>query len=146
MGAENGLGLSSWGSGRAPTFSKGHMRIAILILAFAATPAWAGWEKAATSPNGTFYLDHGTIHKNGDLRQAWQVEDLTKKRPDGTMSVRTLREYDCKADKVRVVSISDHDGAMATGHAIHSSDKPGKWVAIPPSTVISILSKVVCAN
>ena len=49
MGAENGLGLSSWGSGRAPTFSKGHMRIAILILAFAATPAWAGWDKAATA-------------------------------------------------------------------------------------------------
>ena len=49
MGAENGLGLSSWGSGRAPTFSKGHMRIANLMLAFAATPAWAGWEKAATA-------------------------------------------------------------------------------------------------
>ena len=122
------------------------MRFAFLVFAFAATSAWAGWEKAATSPNGTFYLDHATIHKNGDLRQAWQVEDLAKKRPDGAMSIRTLREYDCKADKVRVVSISDHDGAMATGHAIHSSDKPGKWVAIPPATVISILSKVVCAN
>jgi hypothetical protein len=60
--------------------------------------------------------------------------------------LRTLREYDCKADKVRGVSISDHDGAMATGHAIHSSDEPGKWVAIPPSTVISILSKVICAD
>ena|ERR1035437_6576475 len=126
---------------------KSAMRLAIgLILALATAPALAAWEKAASSDKGTFYIDPATIRKNGDLREVWQVEDFKAKRPDGAISVRTLREFDCKGDRVRVLANSEHSGAMATGKTLVSKNDTGKWGHIPPSTVIAVISKAVCAR
>ncbi len=123
------------------------MRIAMcFFLALITAPAWAAWEKAASSEKGIFYIDPATIRKNGDLHEVWQVEDFKTKRADGAMSVRTLREFDCKGERVRVLANSEHSGTMATGKTLVSKNNAGNWSHIPPSTVIAIISKTVCSR
>ena len=123
------------------------MRAALCIgIAFFAFPAWGAWEKAASSEKGTFYIDPATMRKNGELHEVWQVEDFKFKRPDGAMSARTLREFDCKGERVRILANSEHSGPMATGKALLSKNVTGNWSHIPPSTVIAIIAKTVCSR
>ena len=123
------------------------MRLLIcLILVLVTAPAWAAWEKAASSDKGIFYIDPATIRKNGDLREVWQMEDFKTKRPDGAMSARILREFDCKGERVRVLESSEHTGEKATGKTLKSKSDAGKWGHIPPSTVIAVISKTVCSR
>lgn len=118
----------------------------ILILALVTAPAWAAWEKTASNDKGTFYVDPATIRKNGDLREVWQMEDFKAKRPDGAMSARTLREFDCKGEQVRVLASSEHAGEKATGKTLKSKNETSKWGHIPPNTVIAAISKTVCSR
>ena len=110
--------------------------------------AWAEWEKAAATDSADFYIDPATIRVDGNLRRIWEVIDYTKKVKDGHLSTRMRVEYDCKQERFRVMSISQHSGAMASGNNIYSYtwDPPRKWDDIPPNSYYEIVLKIVCAK
>ena len=72
--------------------------IALLILT--ASPAWADWALVATSSNGDeAYIDMESLRIDKNLRKVWTLGNLKKKGGKGELSLRVLREFDCKQEK-----------------------------------------------
>ena len=123
------------------------MRLVLcLLLTLAALPAWAQWLKASETDTSTFYIDPATIRKDGDLRKVWTINDLKQRHKDGEMSRRSLHEYDCKEERYRTLSISEHSDPMAGGRTISSDNGSGKWNYIAPGTPAQTILRIVCAK
>ncbi len=122
------------------------MRMYLCLLALVAAPAWAEWVKVDETDEMTVYIDPAKIKKDGNLRRAWELQDLKQRDTDGEMSRRALQEYDCKEDRCRVLSISVHSEAMAGGKVIMSGEVNGKWKYIAPDTVSATVLSFVCAK
>ena len=123
------------------------MRVVLTALLLLATnSAWAEWVKVAESATLIHYLDPATIRHYGDLRSAWELEDLKTPAPKGELSLRTLFEFDCNARRVRILSASSHSGPMAMGTVISMVIVPDNWDPIPPGTLAESYLKFVCAR
>ena len=87
--------------------------ILYLFLALSAAPAWAAWvEVGGKIDEVIFYIDPATIRKDSNLRRVWAIEDLKQRHKDGEMSRRALYEYDCKEERVRILSGTEHSDPM----------------------------------
>jgi len=123
------------------------MRLALcILLALAASPALAGWVKVSETESSVFYIDSRTIHKSGDLRTVWEIQDLKQKHEDGYMSIRLWAEYDCKERRRRIKSIYGHDKPMAGGQVLMVDKLTGQWIAIAPDTPFSTILGIVCSR
>ena len=124
------------------------MRLVLcLLLALAAAPAWAEWVKVIENDEYTSYIDPATIRKDGNLRRAWEIQDLKQRNKDGEMSFRILSEYDCKEERVRTRSFSVHSDPMALGNTLSNYyGEPDKWRDIPPGTHVKKTMRIVCAK
>ena len=109
--------------------------------------AWAEWVLVSMTPNdGTeFYIDSKTIRKEGNLRKAWELQNLKTPGILGELSTRGRYEYDCKNERTRRLSSSLHSGAMAQGNTI-STDSIAEttWDEVAPRTAGASLFKYVC--
>jgi len=122
------------------------MRLVLcLLLALAAAPAWAEWVKVSETDDSVFYIDPATIRKDGNLRRVWTINDLKQRQKDGEMSRRFLNEYDCKEERSRILSISEHSDPMAGGKTLVSESKP-IWSHVPPGTPSQTMMRIVCAK
>jgi hypothetical protein len=101
------------------------MRLVLcLLLAFAASPAWAEWVKVVENNNGFTYIDPATIGKDGNLRRVWMIADLKQRDRKGYMSRRALWGIDCKQERVRVLAETTHRDPMAGGTVLSVADQP----------------------
>ena len=120
------------------------MRIVLcFLLALVASPAWAAWVPVTESESGdSYYIDPATIRVNGNLRRIWILINQKVPHPDGELSARTLQEFDCKEDRLRILAGFSHSGPMATGKVLLTVDKPPlDWHHVPPSAVFATILK-----
>lgn len=122
------------------------MRIVLCLLALIAAPAWADWVKLGEVDNLTHYIDFTTIRKNGPLRRVWTLDDLDGGTLNGKMSNLLLREYDCKEERHRILSLAAFSEPMAKGKRLFLDEEPSKWSYIPPNSYSASIIKIVCAN
>ena len=116
-------------------------------LLFAASVACAEWVKATQSKESTFYIDPATIRKNGSLRTVWGIQDLRQRHPSGYMSVRSRWEFDCKNERINLMSTTNHSEPMAGGEELKRSQWQDRdWADIAPESVSDAILKIVCAN
>ena len=111
------------------------MRLAAIFLGLllATGSAWAEWEPVFFTYDGdTNYIDPATIRKEGSLRKVWEILDLKQRHKDGEMSRRSRSEYDCKNERRRFMSISEHSEPMARGETLRSVTNTSGWYDIPP--------------
>jgi hypothetical protein len=120
--------------------------ILTLLLAAMSTGALAEWVKVAETKIDFLYFDPTTIRNNGNMRRVWELQDLKQGTQTGIMSVRALSEYDCKEERFRTLSVTTHSEPMAVGRALDSGDLSGKWHDVPPSSIVSVVFKAVCAK
>ena len=120
--------------------------ILILLLALMAQPASAAWVKVYENDTSMFYVDPASIRKNGVLVSAWGIVNLKTQEPDGALSKRALVEYDCKATRLRVLTIAAFSGPMATGKLLATESKPGDWRPIESESFFGklVTSKRIC--
>lgn len=86
--------------------------------------------------------------------QMWGLYSFS--RPDVAVtgqphrSTRSLREYDCEAPRVRLLSFVDHTGPMGTGDTIPLEDAgnspPRRWETVVPGAVDEAFWKTACAR
>lgn len=108
--------------------------------------AQAGWIKVEEIEDRSFYIDPETIRKNGNRSTVWQLVEFRKRDKDGMMSARARHEYDCKEERVRALTISNHSGSMASGETLFSHTYTASpWSDIPPGTVSRIHMEIICA-
>jgi len=123
--------------------------IALSVLLLFSSLAWAvNWVKVDSSVDGerTFYVDSDSIRKDGNLRKAWEIQDLKKRNKDGEMSRRMRVEYDCKNERSRILAFSTHSEGMARGEILFSASQVGSWREIPPGTIGELYLKFVCSR
>ena len=119
----------------------------LLALLFMSGSAWADWVQVEETDNIYVYIDPSTIRKDGNLRKVWQIHDLKKRHKDGELSRRFRMEYDCKNERYKFLSISDHSGQMASGTILlQNLVEETKWTDIPPKSAVETVLKIVCAK
>lgn len=117
------------------------------VMATSAASAFAEWTFVSESEKTNFYIDKGSIRKNGGQRTVWQISDQKQRNNDGEMSTRTKMEYDCKRERVRTLSLSTHSESMAEGKVLLSLEAdPKGWKSIPPETIYETIFQMVCAK
>lgn len=102
-----------------------------LLLAISLTAA-AEWVEVGKTDRGTFYIDNGTIRKDGHFRRVAGLQNLSRPGSVGEMSRQALEEYDCKEQQIRVLSISAHSKPNSRGETLLKSDSRSTWRKIPP--------------
>ena len=123
------------------------LKTLLLLSLFVTGSAWAEWKEISESDSATYYMDPSTIRKEGNLRKVWEIYDLKTREKDGTMSIRTRMEYDCKNERSRILASSEHSERMAKGTTTFTrSGEPTGWREIPPGSAIDFVLKIVCAK
>jgi hypothetical protein len=109
--------------------------------------AWAEWIKVVSSNEDTYYFDPSTIRVEGDKRKVWELIDSKLRNKYGAFSVRLRNEYDCKREKVQILSATEHSEAMARGKTLSNEQYATEdWSDIPPNTSAENMLKIVCAK
>lgn len=121
-----------------------------LALAIVSSGALATWEKVASDDDddGSMYVDRATIRKSGATVKMWDVMSYQKIRNargvEPFFSIRSLSEYDCNAEKYRLLSYSFHTGKMASGQISSSDTEVRNWKPIPPGTLVESAWQIAC--
>ena len=128
--------------------------ICIAVLALVPAAAQADWVKVAETRDTVYYVDPATIRTDGSVRQVWELQDFADKRPNGARSRRALFEFDCSAERWRVLSIADHPEPKAGGTAFGTWAGQSEWsyiaartgTNIPASATNRTILRFVCSQ
>lgn len=114
------------------------MKVLWLLLALCgAAQAQADWSRAARGDDVTVLVRYA---RPGTL---WVMHNLDRPDARGTMSVRTLTEFDCRGRRFKVLS-SSHHSEHAGGGRVLTTGGEREWSPIPPDTLIEAASRGVC--
>ena len=108
--------------------------------------AWAEWVLISGDDTVDHYIDPATIRKDGNLVRVWEISDLKTRSTAGDLSRRIRYEYDCKQERIKLLSFSTHSGPMANGTTLLSDSSDGEWLHIPPGSIGESVLKIVCAK
>lgn len=119
--------------------------ILILLLILSANSTWADWVKISESNGDSYYIDQTNIRKNGNFVKVWELLNLKEKKFEAASLVR-LREYDCKDEKMRFLSITGFSNQMGAGIPSTKINEPGEWEFIQPSrsNIQAFILPLVC--
>ena len=77
------------------------------------------------------FADRSTIRRSGATARMSGMYDFGRQdfTPEGKALYSTvvLREYDCAARRVRLLSYIDFSGHMGTGEVVGTGNTPGRW-------------------
>ncbi len=76
--------------------------ISISLGASAQQSTQPSWVLVGTGDNGSLQMDKTSLKRNGEIVSVWIAQTLTIKKQN--MSVKTLREYNCKTGQFRNLS------------------------------------------
>jgi len=118
------------------------------VVVFLCSPVWAGWSLVITGTQGDeFYIDMDTLRSDNNIRRFWALTNLTKQGQKGEMSMRVLREIDCKQDRERTLVITGLNGAMGSGDVLGSyKNDNDPWEYIAPQTISQAYFAKVCSK
>jgi len=126
--------------------AKAVKKFLIVSLLIVTNPACAEWVQVYENDEARFYVDPATIRKDPGVRRASDLKDLKKPDRDGTKSRLAQREYECKAGRSRILSLSTFSATMAGGKTLSNTDDPSAWVDIPANTAYAAILKKVCTR
>lgn len=123
------------------------MRAALVALPIVvAGQAWADPVTVTESRSAIIRIDPITIRTDGDLRRVWVTQDMKLRESRSTLSMGSLREYDCKTSRFRMLSLSTHpeSAGMRNVHPT-GNEAGGSWNAIAPQSEAAAILSFVCA-
>lgn len=121
-----------------------------LLLALGSAHAAAEWTPVGVA-NEIYaaYADRESIRRNGNLASMHGLYDFRRQdfTPQGQAlySTAVLREYDCAARAVRLLSSIDFSGHMGEGAAVSTSGAPRRWEQIVAGGIDEAYWNVACA-
>ncbi|HEY6967529.1 MAG TPA: surface-adhesin E family protein [Burkholderiales bacterium] len=126
-------------------------RLVACALALASGGALADWT-AVGSANEIYaaYADPGSIRRSGGTATMVGLYDFRRQdfTPEGRALYSTvvLREYDCGARRVRLLSAIDFSGHMGAGEAVSTSERQGRWEAVHEAGIDDAYLRFACAS
>ena len=107
----------------------------------------ADWVKAGETPEANFFVDLGSLEKDGSNRRFWELTDLKQRGKEGEMSMRARVLYDCQGQRARTLNLTVHAEAMASGKTLFvGGEDPQGWVAVAPKSMSGDKLRMVCAR
>ncbi len=101
------------------------MSLSLSLLSVSA-PAHAELKKVFENIRGTIvYVDTSTLAANGDKRRVTEIQNYRNPGPRGMMSMKLLKEYDCKNETAQIIHYTMYKGPMAEGEMIGRVNTPG---------------------
>ena len=71
------------------------------------------------------YADSATLAVNGHLRRIVEVQSYREPGPRGMLSMKLLKEYNCREETAQIISYTMYSERMAAGQTIGRIDTPG---------------------
>jgi len=121
-------------------------KVLLQALTVLAGSAWAEWVKMGETDEGSLYIHATSVLQDGQLRQVLELMDLKQRDEGGELSRQMRVRYDCALGRTKVLSISTHVDAMATGKALVAVAREGLWKEVPPGTAYETSFKLLCAK
>ena len=100
--------------------------LAFTLLMSLSSGAHAEWVKVFENIRGTtVYSDRSTLSENGDLRRIYEIQSYREAGPRGMLSMKILKEYNCREETTQIVSYTMYTERMAQGSVIGVVNTPG---------------------
>jgi hypothetical protein len=124
--------------------------ILLMLLAMVSGNTAAEWVPAGRSTLFAAYYDPATIRRVGNMVAMLHLYDFNAPRQSaiGETYFSSLEqdEYDCKEQRVRIVSFSWHSDHMGSGAVVNIDSGIDKWLPVPPKSIYAALWKVACGK
>lgn len=119
-----------------------------MSLAVLSSHSSAEWVRVASTINddAIFYVSTESIKKTGEnTRSVWEVVNHPNQSRQGYLSAKVHQEYDCKSNKVRMLSASSHSELFGKGVTITTAqEKPLPWQEMPKGSVATLTTDYIC--
>ena len=116
-------------------------------LVLASAPGHADWVRVGETAEAGFFVDLGSLEKDGSNRRFWELTDLKQRGKEGEMSMRARVLYDCQGQRSRTLTLTVHAEPMAGGKTLFvGGEDPQGWIAVAPKSVSSEKLRMVCAR
>lgn len=90
--------------------------------------AHAEWLKVFENIRGTTsYIDTDSIQASGRYRKVSELQSYKKASPEGMLSMKIKKEYDCKEELTRMITYTAYTGTMGSGEAMGTVTPPTDW-------------------
>ena len=100
--------------------------LAFTLLMSLSSGAHAEWVKVFENIRGTtVYSDASTLSTNGHIRRIVEIQSYREPGPRGMLSMRLLKEYNCRDETTQIISYTMYDDTMARGNLIGTVNTPG---------------------
>ena len=110
----------------------------------------AEWVKVASThdDDAIFYVSSESIKRTGTYtRSAWEVVNHPNNSRKGYLSAKVQQEYDCKSNKVRLLSASAHSELFGKGVTIATAqERPLPWQEMPKGSVATFARDYICSQ
>jgi len=121
-----------------------------LLLAVVSSSAMAEWVEVGTTNKSTYYANPTTIRKSGNKVKMWSLFDYNSVQEVGDkkfLSLKGQNEYDCKEEKIKVLSFTMHYENMGGGDAVYSNNESDEnWEPVSPDSQGENLWKFACGK
>ena len=88
-----------------------------------------------------------TLRIDKNFRKFWTLQNQPKRGEKGELSMRVLKEMDCKQERQRTLVATGLSGAMGSGDVLGSyKNDNDPWDYIAPQTVSQAFFLKVCAK
>lgn len=121
----------------------------LLALTLVLGNANAEWTRVGEDNQGTSgYLDQATLRQKNDGALLWSLLDFKKTQIVAGIPFRSSRaqhQYDCRGERMRIMSMSFHSENMGLGKTVHSDSVPKEWESVSPTSIGSALFDHACS-
>ena len=67
---------------------------------------------------------------SGQFRKVWELQNYKTASPQGMLSMKIHKEYDCKGELSKMLSYTAYTGRMGTGEEIGTVTRPDGWQSV----------------
>jgi hypothetical protein len=108
------------------------MKAVIMVALMALMPfARAEWVKVFENIRGTTsYVDTDSVPGGGRFRKVAELQSYKNPSPEGMLSMKMNKEYDCKEELSRMISYTAYTGKMGAGEAMGTVTPPVEWQSV----------------
>jgi len=113
--------------------------------------AQSDWVALGRLQDSEFYYDPVNIRqtvsvltKTPHLWRVWTIQSWDAPTAAGARSDRSQYEYDCSANRFRVLQQQSFTGSMADGLRLAKISSPSDWMVVSPNTAPANLRDIVC--
>ena len=126
---------------------------AVLLSMTGLASAESEWVWYGRTNESNFYYDAlnvrqstAFVERTPHLWRAWTIEDRDRPTVLGVRSERSLYEYDCAANRFRIIRQELYTDAMAGGRRLDRLSRPSEWIGVVPNTAPKLLGDIACAQ